>query len=303
MDRGPIGAAPEPPTGRPRVVVVGAGFGGLAAAKGLARAPVDVTLIDRRNHHLFQPLLYQVATAALSPADIAAPVRAVLRSAARPNLTVLLDEVTGIDAEARLVTTRAGGPWPYDVLVIATGSEVGYFGRDDWARHAPGLKSLEDAVEIRRRVLLAFERAGTSGPRLSEGERSRLLSFAVIGGGPTGVEMAGMLIEIARATLARDFSHVDPSSARVVLIEAGPRLLAGFPEGLGAYARGALERMGVEVRTGAPVEAIDAGGVTAAGEWIHAATVIWCAGVAATPVARWLGVPAARKAPCRWRPT
>ena len=294
LDRGPEGAAPEPPAGRPRVVVVGAGFGGLAAAKRLVRAPVDVTLIDRRNHHLFQPLLYQVATAALSPADIAAPVRAVLRSGTRPNLTVLLDEVTGIDAEARLVTTRAGGPRPYDALVIATGSEAGYFGHDDWARFAPGLKSLEDAVEIRRRVLLAFERAETGGPRLGEGERRRLLCFVVIGGGPTGVEMAGALIELARATLARDFSHVDPSSARIVLIEAGPRLLAGFPEGLGAYARRALERMGVEVRTGAPVEAIDAGGVTAAGERIDASTVIWCAGVAATPVARWLGVPAAR---------
>lgn len=290
------------PDRRPHVVIVGAGFGGLSAAKRLARAPVDVTLIDRRNHHLFQPLLYQVATAALSPADIAAPIRAVLKAGRRPNLTVLLDEATGIDVAGRRVLTRDGAETRYDALVLATGSEFAYFGHDDWARFAPGLKSVEDAVEIRRRVLLAFERAETSGRRMGEAERRRLLTFAVIGGGPTGVEMAGALIELARATLARDFDHIDPAAARVVLVEAGPRLLAGFPERLGAYARGALERMGVEVRADAPVEAIDADGVSAGGERVPAATVIWCAGVAATPVARWLGVEAERGGRVRVEP-
>lgn len=279
---------------RPHVVIVGAGFGGLAAAKALAREPVDVTLIDRRNYHLFQPLLYQVATAALSPADIAAPVRAVLRTGTRPNLTVLMDEVTGIDTQARCVRMRGSIDLPYDALVLATGSETGWFGHDDWARHTPGLKSLEDAVEIRRRVLLAFEWAEGADAAMSEEERQRLLTFVVVGGGPTGVEMAGALIELARATLARDFSRVDPGSARVVLIEAGPRLLGAFPERLGLYAHRALERMGVEVRAGAPVEAVDANGLVAGGERIDADTMMWCAGVAATPVADWLGIEPAR---------
>jgi NADH:ubiquinone reductase (H+-translocating) len=274
---------------RPRVVIVGAGFGGLEAARALARSPVDVTVIDRHNYHLFQPLLYQVATAALSPADIAQPIRALLRH--QRNATVLLDEVIGVDTAARRVETRFAANQRYDYLVLATGSQYAYFGHSDWPRLAPGLKSIDDATLIRRRLLLAFEEAETvTDPEL----RRRLLTFVLVGAGPTGAEMAGALAELAHATLSRDFRHINPHTAHIVLVEAGPRVLAGFPEKLAAFARRSLERMGVEVRLNTPIEAIDQQGVVAKGERIDAANVIWCAGVEASPVARWLGAPAAK---------
>jgi NADH dehydrogenase len=272
---------------RPRVVVVGAGFGGLEAARKLARSPVDVTVIDRRNYHLFQPLLYQVATAALSPADIAQPIRAVLRD--QQNATVLLDEVIGVDVAARRVETRFGADQSYDYLILATGSQYAYFGHDEWPRLAPGLKSIDDATLIRRRVLFAFEEAeNVTDPEI----RRRLLTFVLVGAGPTGVEMAGALVELAHASLSRDFRNINPHTAHILLVEAGPRVLSGFPERLAAFARHSLERMGVEVLLDTPIEAIDRDGVVARGKRIEAANVIWCAGVEASPVARWLGVPA-----------
>jgi NADH dehydrogenase len=270
-------------------VIVGAGFGGLMAARGLARAPVDVLVIDRHNYHLFQPLLYQVATAALSPADIAEPIRAVLRR--QRNATVLLDEVIGVDPAARAVETRSSTKQPYDWLILATGSRYTYFGHADWPSRAPGLKSLDDATLIRRHTLLAFEEAeAASDPML----RQRLLTFVLIGAGPTGVEMAGALAELAHATLSRDFRNINPQTARIILVEAGPRVLAGFPEKLSAFAVRSLERMGVEVLLDTPIEAIDGRGVTAKTGRIEAANVIWCAGVEASPVAQWLDMPAAR---------
>jgi NADH dehydrogenase len=272
---------------RARVVIVGAGFGGLAAAHGLARAPVDVTVIDRHNYHLFQPLLYQVATAALSEADIATPIRAILRD--QQNARVLLDEATGIDLAARCVRTRRGEAHRFDYLILATGSRYNYFGHSDWPRLAPALKSLDDATLMRRRILLAFEEAETT---TVEAARRRLLTFVLVGAGPTGVELAGALAELARATLSRDFRHIDPGTARIILVEAGPRILSEFPDKLAEFARRSLERMGVEVLTGAPIEAIDTDGVTAKGRRIEAANVLWCAGVAATPVAQWLATPA-----------
>lgn len=276
----------------PRVVIVGAGFGGLSAAKRLRRAPADVTVIDRRNHHLFQPLLYQVATAALSPADIAAPIRAVLHPKKTGKVRILLDEASGLDLEAQHVLTRGAGPLAYDYLILATGSEYSYFGHeDDWPHFAPGLKSIEDATEIRRRVLLAFEKAETSR---DPAEQKRLLTFVLVGGGPTGVEMAGALAELAKSTLARDFSHIDPTAARILLVEAGPRLLNGFDQGLADYARKALGRMGVEILMETPIEKIDARGVVAKGQAIPAANVIWCAGVKATPIGEWLGAATAK---------
>jgi NADH dehydrogenase len=283
--RGPgVHKTRQDPGRPPRVVIVGAGFGGLMAAKQLGRAPVEVTVIDRRNHHLFQPLLYQVATAALSPADIAAPIRSTLR--AYRNIEVLLDEVTGVDLENRRVLTRDSAGQSYDYLILATGSEYAYFGHDDWPRFARGLKSLEDATAIRRQLLLAFERAETArDPARSQ----RLLTFVLVGGGPTGVEMAGAIAELAKASLARDFRHIDPRAARIILVEAGPRLLPAFPEKLGRYAAAVLERMGVEVRLATPIEHVDATGVIASGERIDAAVVIWSAGVQATQVGRWLG--------------
>jgi NADH:ubiquinone reductase (H+-translocating) len=281
----------------PHVVIVGAGFAGLTAAKRLGRAPVEVTVIDRRNHHLFQPLLYQVATAALSPADIAAPIRATLRP--YRNVEVLLDEVTGIDTAARRVITKDTAAQSYDFLILATGSKYAYFGHEDWPRFAPGLKSVEDATDIRRRLLLAFERAESiRDPAL----RQRLLTFVLVGGGPTGVEMAGAIAELAKATLARDFRHIDPKSARILLVEAGPRLLPAFPEKLSAYARSTLARMGVDVRLETMIEHIDEEGVIARGERIPAATVIWSAGVQATPVGRWLGLATARNGTVRVEP-
>ncbi|HZF77292.1 MAG TPA: NAD(P)/FAD-dependent oxidoreductase [Acetobacteraceae bacterium] len=270
--------------GRPRVVILGAGFGGLEAARSLARAPVDVTVVDRHNHHLFQPLLYQVATAALSPGDIAWPVRAVFRRQA--NVTVLMATVTGVDTAARLLLTAEGRTIPYDTLVLATGSTHSYFGRDEWAEVAPGLKTVADATAIRRRLLLAFERAEMTE---DEAERRRLLTFVVVGGGPTGVELAGAMAELARHAMTRDFRHIDPRMARVVLIEAGPRLLATFPEDLSDYARASLEGMGVEVLATTRVTACDADGVSCGATRIEASTVVWAAGVVASPVGEWIG--------------
>jgi NADH:ubiquinone reductase (H+-translocating) len=270
---------------RPHVVVVGAGFGGLSAARELARDQVDVTVIDRRNYHLFQPLLYQVATAALSPAEIASPIRAILSG--QRNARVLMAKVEGVDVEKRQVLTDAG-PVAYDHLILATGARHAYFGRDEWEPFAPGLKKIEDATAIRRRILEAFERAEAAG---DPAERARLLTFAVIGGGPTGVELAGAIAELARTALAADFRRIDPATAKVVLIEAGLRVLATFPEALSEKARRALVGLGVEVRLGRPVEACDAQGVTIAGERLECATVLWAAGVAASAAGKWVGAP------------
>ena len=268
----------------PRVVIVGAGFGGLAAAKRLAGKPVDVTLVDRRNHHLFQPLLYQVATAALSPADIAAPIRSIFADA--PNVRVLLDEVTGIAPTYGRVLLSRSGSLDYDWLVLATGARHSYFGRDGWAQHAPGLKNIEDAIAIRRRVLLALEHAETeSDPR----RRKEQLTFVVIGGGPTGVEMAGAIAELARRTVSRDFRSITPHCSRIVLVEAGPRILPSFPPELSAKAEQSLRKLGVEVRSYAPVSEIARDLVIVGRERIAARTIIWAAGVEASPAAQWLG--------------
>jgi NADH dehydrogenase len=274
--------------GDPHVVIVGGGFGGLHAARTLANRPARVTLLDRRNHHLFQPLLYQVATAALNPSDIATPLRSILRRAA--NVTVLLAEVERVDLGARrLVLDR--GELAYDALVLAAGASHSYFGHDDWEVFAPGLKTLEDALEIRRRVLLAYEAA----ERETDGAEQRaLLTFVVVGGGPTGVELAGALGEISRQTIARDFRLIDPTRARIVLLEGGARLLGSFPEPLSRRAAEALERLGVEVRTAAPVTRVTADAVWLGGEQIRTRTVLWAAGVAAAPLARTLGVPVDR---------
>jgi NADH dehydrogenase FAD-containing subunit len=269
---------------RRRVVVVGAGFGGLACARALARADVDLVVIDQRNHHLFQPLLYQVATAGLSPADIATPIRAILGGNA--NTRVLLGTVTGIDRAARAVQlgeTRV----PFDTLVLATGARHAYFGHDEWEAFAPGLKRIEDATAIRRKILLAFERAEAGSTAEA---RERLLTFVVVGGGPTGVEMAGAIAELAKVALARDFHSIDPRSARVLLIEAGPRLLPAFPESLSAKALSALRALDVEVLLGRPVSAVGPNGVQLDGRKIPAANVVWAAGVMASPAASWLGV-------------
>ena len=269
----------------PRVVIIGGGFGGLAAARALAGAPVQIILLDRHNHHLFQPLLYQVATAGLSPAEIASPIRRIL--SAQQNVTVLLAEATAVDPEAQLVHL-ADGDLSYDQLILATGATHSYFGRDDWSLHAPGLKTLDDALEIRHRVLLAFEKA----EREEDPERRRQwLTLVVVGGGPTGVEMAGALAEIARHTLPGDFRHIDPTSARVVLVEAGPRVLAAYPPDLSESAQRQLEALGVQVWTGAAVTAVDAEGVQVGGDRLAARTVVWAAGVEASPLARSLGVP------------
>ncbi len=269
---------------KPRIVIIGAGFGGLAVAQGLARTPAEVTLIDRQNHHLFQPLLYQVATAGLSPADIAWPVRHLMRRQA--NTQVLMAEVTGVDTRRKVVMLDAG-PIAYDLLVLATGAAHGYFGHDEWAAHAPGLKTLDDATAIRRRILLAFERAEmASNPE----EAARLLTVVIVGGGPTGVELAGAVAELARRALARDFRAIDPRQARVILVEAGPRLLASFPEKLSRYTASALARLGVDVRLGKPVTRCSAGGVHIGAEAVEAGTIVWAAGVTASPAARWLGV-------------
>jgi NADH dehydrogenase len=269
---------------RPHVVVVGGGFGGLYAARALAGRPVRVTLLDRRNHHLFQPLLYQVATAALNASDIAAPLRSVLRRA--KNIRVLLAEVERVDLAARrLVLDRS--EIGYDALILAAGAGHSYFGHEDWEVFAPSLKSLEDALEIRRRVLLAFEYAERE---LDRAEQQALLSFVVVGGGPTGVELAGALAEISRQTIARDFRVIDPTKARIILLEGGERVLASFPESLSRRAQDSLQRIGVEVRTRAIVTGVTADAVWLGGEQIRARTVLWAAGVAAAPLARTLGV-------------
>jgi NADH dehydrogenase len=268
----------------PHVVIVGGGFAGLYAARSLRRAPVRVTLLDRRNHHLFQPLLYQVATAALSPGDIASPIRWILRHQA--NAEVLLADVQRVEPQRHLVVL-ADGEVTYDYLILATGATHAYFGRNEWRPIAPGLKTLEDALEIRRRVLLAFERAER---QIDPATQQALLTFVVIGGGPTGVELAGALAEISRVSLARDFRHFDPRSARIVLVEGAPTLLGAFPESLRAAARRDLDRLGVEVRTGSIVTAVSRGRVDVGAESIEAATILWAAGVAASPVGATLGV-------------
>lgn len=272
----------------PRIVIVGAGFGGLFAAQALARVDADVTVVDRHNYHLFQPLLYQVATAGLPPSDVAWPIRAILGR--QRNATVLLGEVTAVDRAHRTVTVGERS-LPFDYLVIATGSTHSYFGHESWQPHAPGLKSIDDATSIRRRILQAFE-AAEMEPDLAR--RERLLRFVIVGAGPTGVELAGAIAELARFTLATDFRNIDPRSARVVLVEAGPRVLAAFREAQSSYALRALERLGVEVRLGASVTAVDADGVTVGGERVASATVIWAAGVTASPAGRWLNAPTDR---------
>jgi len=267
----------------PRVIIVGGGFGGLYAARALARVPVDVTLLDRRNHHVFQPLLYQVAAAALSPGDIASPIRWILRRQA--NVEVLLADVQRVDP-ARRTVVLADGEMTYDYLILATGSTHAYFGHDQWRDVAPGLKTLEDALEIRRSVLLAYERAERE---TDPAKRQQLLTFVVVGGGPTGVELAGALAEMSRQSLARDFRHFNPGSARIVLLEGGPSLLGNFPEPLRAAARRDLERLGVEVRTGSAVTEVSAGRVDSATGTIEAATILWAAGVAASSLGATLG--------------
>ncbi|WP_031373240.1 NAD(P)/FAD-dependent oxidoreductase [Lysobacter antibioticus] len=271
---------------RKHVVIVGGGFGGLWATRALASAEVRITLIDRRNHHLFQPLLYQVATAGLSAPDIAAPLRHILRN--QKNVEVRLGEVTGIAADARQVSLAGGDVIDYDYLLLASGATHAYFGHDEWADDAPGLKTLDDALHIRRRVLLAFERAEAAE---TEEERSAWLHFAVVGGGPTGVELAGTLAEISRKTLRREFRRIDPAQARVRLIEAGPRVLANFPESLSEKARAQLQRLGVEVATGTPVAEIDGRGYRLGAEFVPSRTVLWAAGVAASPLGALLDAP------------
>jgi NADH dehydrogenase len=269
---------------RPRVVILGAGFGGLSAAKALRNAACDVTVIDRRNYHLFQPLLYQVATAALSPAEIASPIRSILSR--QKNARVLMAKVAGIDPTRKAVRLEDGRDEPYDMLVVATGARHAYFGHDDWATFAPGLKKIDDATDIRRRILLAFERAETTG---DDAERKALLTFVVIGGGATGVEMAGAIAEVAHWALADEFRVIDPTQARVILVEAGPRLLPAFPESLSEHARKALEKLGVEVHLGRAVERCDEAGIVYGGERLAARTIVWGAGVQASPAAKWLG--------------
>ncbi len=271
------------PQPRPKVVIIGAGFGGIEAARALAKSPVDVTIVDRQNHHCFQPLLYQVATAALSPADVAWPIRHIFRHQA--NATVLMAEVRGVDTGRRIVQTDAPDI-PYDFLVLATGAAHSYFGHDEWAEAAPGLKRIEDATRIRRRILLAFERAELAR---EESERRRLLTFVIIGAGATGVEMAGAIAEVARKTLAMDFRRIDPRTARILLIEAGPRAMPTLPENLSDYVRATLTAMGVEVMTATRVTGCDLRGVDTDHGRIDAGTVIWAAGVMASAAAQWIG--------------
>ncbi|MFD2238115.1 NAD(P)/FAD-dependent oxidoreductase [Aureimonas populi] len=272
-----------------RIVVVGAGFGGLEAVHRLGGAPVQITLVDQRNHHLFQPLLYQVATASLATSEIAWPIRHLLRN--RPDVRTLLARVEGVDKEGRSVLLEDGASLPYDTLVLATGARHAYFGRDEWESVAPGLKTLEDATTIRRRILLAFEEA----ERESDPERRQaLLNFVVIGGGPTGVEMAGTIAELAQDTLVREFRSIDTRTARVVLIEAGPRILPAFAEELSHYAHRSLEKLGVEVQLGAPVTQCTEDGVTYGGNRLPAATIVWAAGVQASRAAQWVDARADR---------
>ncbi|MFL5347115.1 MAG: NAD(P)/FAD-dependent oxidoreductase [Hyalangium sp.] len=280
----------------PRVVIVGAGFGGLLAARALSRAPVQVTVVDRYNHHLFQPLLYQVATSVLSPADITAPIRTVLRS---PNTTVLLAEARSIDAARKVVVCDAG-ELPYDLLVLATGATHSYFGHPEWAEHAPGLKTIDDALEIRRRVLLAFEAAEREQDPARQQE---WLTFVVIGGGATGVELAGALADLTHITLRKEFRRIDPTRARILLVEGLPRVLTQYPEPLSARTQRDLAERGVEVHTGAMVTGVDATGVQIGNTRIQAHTVLWGAGVAASPLMRSLGVPLDKAGRVKVEPT
>ncbi len=273
-----------------RVVIIGGGFGGIAAIEQLKGADVDITVVDRRNHHLFQPLLYQVATTSLSPSEIAWPIRMLVKH--RPEVKTVLGNVTGIDKAARLVQLEDGGSIPYDSLIVATGAAHAYFGHDEWAPFAPGIKTLEDATAMRRRLLLAFEAAERE---TAPEKRQALLTFAIIGAGPTGVELAGAVIELARITLRDEFRSIRPEEARVVLVEAGPRVLPNFREKLSVYARSALERLGVEVLLGKAVTNITAEAVTYGdNEVLRAGTIIWAAGVLASPAAKWLEVEADR---------
>jgi NADH dehydrogenase len=278
---------PSPGSGRaqrPQIVIVGGGFGGLSAARGLAGADAEVTLVDRHNHHLFQPLLYQVATASLSPADIASPIRTILRGAT--NIEVLMGEVVDVDVARREVRLDRGKTLGYDHLVLATGAGPSYFGHDDWQPMAPGLKSLADALDIRERLLLAFERAECED---DPAERRRLTTVLVIGAGPTGVELAGAIAELGRRGLDNEFRRVDAAETRVILVEAGLKALPAFPDRLSAEAVRSLQRLGVEVRLGSPVREIGPAGALIGDERVEAAVIVWAAGVAATPVARWLG--------------
>lgn len=280
----PMGA--ENPNKRPRVVIVGAGFGGLHAARALRKLPVDVTVVDRRNHHTFQPLLYQVALAVLSPADIAQPIRGILRR--QTNTEVLMDEVTAIDVGARRVGLASGTQLSYDYLVLATGSTHSYFGKNEWAPFAPGLKTIEDATEIRRRVLLAFELAER---HMQEHGWHPPLNFVIIGGGPTGVELAGAISDIAKLYMRHDFRHIDPSKARVLLLDNGPRVLAAYPEDLSAKAERELFELGVEVHTKSHVTNVGPGWVEVNDQRIDAAVILWAAGVQASPLGKMLGAP------------
>ncbi|RVK67360.1 NAD(P)/FAD-dependent oxidoreductase [Sinorhizobium meliloti] len=274
---------------RHHVVVVGGGFGGLQLVNDLKGAPVKVTLIDRRNHHLFQPLLYQVATTVLATSEIAWPIRRLYRD--RQEVTTLLGEVAGVDMIAKEVTLAHGQSIPYDTLVLATGATHAYFGHDEWAAVAPGLKTLEDATTIRRRVLIAFEQAEVEE---DTARRDALLTFTIIGAGPTGVELAGIIAEMAHRTLPGEFRRIDTRLARVVLVEAGPRILPAFSEELSAYASRELEKLGVEVLTGTPVTDCTDEGVTIGESFVPSRTLVWAAGVQASPAARWVGADADR---------
>lgn len=275
---------PAPVGNFPHVVIVGGGFGGLACAKALGNRLARVTIIDRNNYHLFVPLLYQVATAALSPADIAEPIRKILRR--YQNIDVVLGDVTGVDLTERRVRLAGGGTISFDRLVIATGSDYNYFGKDEWARHAPGLKTIANARQIRARILTGFERAETSE---DPAEQHALMTSIIVGGGPTGVEMAGAIAELARHALARDFRRIDPRTANIMLIEAGPRILATFPEKLSDYARSRLERLGVKILVNQAVQEVRENGVIVDGRLLRANCIVWGAGIAASPAARWLG--------------
>ena len=276
-------------TGRPTVVILGCGFGGLEAARHLAALDIELVLVDRTNHNLFQPLLYQVSTAALAPSDIGSPIRAILGR--RSNVTVILGEAEGIDTTRRRVRVKDTPEIAYDTLIVATGSTDAWFGHDEWAEHAPVLKTLSDALRIRERVLDAFDWAES---RTDAGEIAALTTFVVVGGGPTGVELSGSLAELARSTLKNEFRRIDPTQARIVLVDAGSRILTAFPEKLSRYAAKALTGLGVEIRLNAACEGVDATGATVGGERIEAANVFWCAGTRAMPAAQWLGAEAAK---------
>jgi NADH:ubiquinone reductase (H+-translocating) len=281
--------APFRPAGRHHVVIVGGGFGGLETANGLAGAPVEITLVDQRNHHIFQPLLYQVATASLAPSEIAWPIRSLMRG--RPEVTTLLATVTGVDVGARRVLLDGRDDVAYDTLVLATGARHAYFGHEGWEEFAPGLKTIEDATTIRGRILIAFERAERE---IDPGRRAALLTFVIVGAGPTGVELAGTIAELARDTLSPDFRHIDTQVARVILIEAGPRVLAGYPDRLSQYAHRSLESLGVEVELGHAVSDCTPSDVIYGDKRLETKTIIWAAGVQASPAASWVGAPADR---------